>query len=232
MLSASQWYSGAALVDAEVCGGVADFGTALINGGGVAMGIGNPDITIVSPGTTYNDGAWHFVTAVRSEAAGVITLYIDGNQVAATSGTSTAARTAPTAIGLADNNCVATGVYAGSLDHIIAYGSALTSAQVTQLYNYSNTTPLPLDWVSFSAQPAGSGAYLQWSTDHSVDNSFFDVGRSTDGTHFSVIGQVSDLDSGGNAIGATGYHYTDANPPRGNLGRYLLSGDLVRRLRH
>jgi Concanavalin A-like lectin/glucanases superfamily/Secretion system C-terminal sorting domain len=223
--SSSQWYGGAALVDAEVCGGTSDFGTALINGGSVAMGIGNPDITIISPGTTYNDGAWHFVTAVRSEAAGVITLYIDGSQVATTSGTSTAARTAPPAIGLADNNCVATGVYTGSLDDIIAYGSALTSAQVTQLYNYSNTTSLPLDWLSFSARAAGSGVYLQWSTDHSVDNNFFDVERSTDGTNFSLIGQVSNLDSGGNAIGATAYNYTDANPPQGNVFYRIMEVD-------
>jgi Secretion system C-terminal sorting domain len=123
------------------------------------------------------------------------------------------------------DNCVATGVYTGSLDDIIAYGNALTSAQVTQLYNYSNTTSLPLDWLSFSAQAAGSGVYLQWSTDHSVDNNFFDIERSTDGTNFSVIGQISSLDSGDNAIGAAAYNYTDVNPPQGNVFYRIMEVD-------
>src|SRR5690606_23491997 len=51
-----QWYGGRALVDADVCGGTTDWGTALIDGGKVAVGIGNPDITIESTAGGYNDG--------------------------------------------------------------------------------------------------------------------------------------------------------------------------------
>jgi len=214
--SSSQWYDGAALIDAEVCGATSDWGTALINGGSVAMGLGNPDITIISPLTTYNDGTWHFVTATRSAAAGVITLYIDGNQVATTTGTSTAPRVAPTIIGLGRNNCDATGVFTGSLDDIIAYSSTLTPTQVTNLYNYYNAIPLPLDWVSFTGQAEGNTVNLQWATDHSVDNNYFDIERSTNGTDFSSIGELSDQDSSGYAAGVTLYHFTDPNPSKGN----------------
>lgn len=214
--SSANWYSGAALIDAEVCGATSDWGTALINGGSVAMGLGNPDITIISPLTTYNSGTWHFVTATRSAAAGVITLYIDGSQVATTTGTSTAPRVAPTIIGMGRNNCVATGVFTGSLDDVIAYASTLTPTQVTNLYNYYNAQPLPLDWVSFTGQVEGSMVNLQWATDHSVNNSLFDIERSTNGTDFFSIGELPDQDSSGNAAGITLYHFTDPNPPQGN----------------
>ena len=213
--SSTQWYSGAALIDAEVCGSTSDWGTALINGGSVAMGLGNPDITIISPLTTYNDGAWHFVTATRSAAAGVITLYVDGTQVATTTGTRTAPRTAPTIIGLGRNNCVATGVFTGSLDDVIAYASTLTPAQVTNLYNYYNTTPLPLDWVSFSGQVEGSTVNLQWTTDHSVNNNYFDIERSANGTEFSSIGELPSQDNS-NTAGVMLYSFTDPNPLKGN----------------
>ena len=214
--SSTQWYGGAALIDAEVCGGTSDWGTALINGGSVAMGLGNPDITIISPLTTYNNGTWHYVTATRSAAAGVITLYIDGSQVATTTGTSTAPRAAPTIIGLGRNNCVATGVFTGSLDDVIAYASTLTPTQVTNLYNYFNALPLPLDWVSFSGQVEGNAVNLQWTTDHSVNNNYFDIERSTNGTDFSSIGELPSQESSGDAAGVSLYNFTDPNPPKGS----------------
>jgi hypothetical protein len=213
--TSANWYSGAALIDAEVCGATSDWGTALINGGSVAMGLGNPDITIISPLSTYNNGIWHFVTATRSAAAGVITLYVDGSQVATTTGTSTAPRVAPTIIGLGRNNCVATGVFTGSLDDVIAYASALTPTQVTNLYNYYNATPLPLDWVSFTGQAEGSTVNLQWATDHSVNNNYFDIERSTNGTDFSSIGELPNQDSSDTA-GITSYSFNDPNPSNGN----------------
>jgi len=213
--SSTQWYGGAALVDAEVCGGTSDWGTALINGGQVAMGIGNPDITIIST-SNYNDGAWHFVTGTRSEAAGVITLYVDGVQVATISGTSTAARTAPTLIGLGRNDCSATGVYTGALDDVIAYGRALSSTEVTNLYNYYSGIALPLRWLSFTAEPKGDQVDLQWQTANVSGNDHFDVERSTGGNSFIKIGSVSNQDGEMNISGGGSYSFTDASPVRGD----------------
>lgn len=201
--SSTQWYGGAALVDAEVCGGTSDWGTALINGGEVAMGIGNPDITITSP-LSYNDGAWHFVTATRAAAAGIITLYIDGSQVATTSGTSTAARVAPPFIGLGRNPCVATAVFTGSLDDAIAYNSVLTPAQVSNMYTYFSSITLPLQWKSFTGQVQAGLVYLQWTTENSVGAPHFEIERSTDGTTFAKIGETFTT------------QFIDRNPARGN----------------
>ena len=75
--SSTQWFGGSALVDAEVCGGTSDWGIALIDGGKVCFGIGGADFTIKST-LNYNDGNWHFVTASRDQAAGSITLSVNG----------------------------------------------------------------------------------------------------------------------------------------------------------
>ena len=220
--SSTQWYSGAALVDAEVCGVTNDWGTALINGGQIAFGIGNPDITIISPGS-YNDGAWHFVTASRASAAGVITLYVDGSQVATTSGTSTAARTAPPLIGLGRNPCVATGVFTGSLDDIIAYNSTLTPTQVSNLYNFYSGIALPIHWGSFTGQVKAGMVLLEWTTENSSDDARFEIQRSNPGGLFSNIGEVAAAAGTAATSGSTMYTFTDDHPGSGE-NDYRIEG--------
>ena len=212
--TAANWYSGVALVDAEVCGVTNDWGTALIDGGKVSMGIGNPDLTIKSI-STYNDGVWHFVTATRNQATAVITLYVDGSQVATTAGTNGSALTAPTLIGLGRNPCVATGVFTGSLDDIIAYNRVLSAVEVSNLYNYYNSTPLPLRWKSFTGQVQEGQVYLKWETENSVNNDHFEIERSTDGADFSVIGMLSDKSGIDNTAGGAVYGFTDLHPSKG-----------------
>jgi hypothetical protein len=213
--SAAQWYSGIALVDAEVCGVTNDWGTALIDGGKVCLGIGNPDMTIKST-ATYNDGIWHFLTATWDPVAATMVLYVDGSQVATASGTGTAARSAPPLIGMGRNPCVASGVYTGSLDDAIAYNRALSPIEVSNLYNYFNAIPLPLQWESFSGQAEGQLVYLKWVTGAEIDNDHFDIERSADGNYFSAIGTVPDRDGIKISSGSSLYHFTDANPTQGN----------------
>jgi hypothetical protein len=212
--SSTQWYGGTALVDAEVCGGTTDWGTALINGGAVAFGIGNPDITIISPATGYNDGNWHFVTATRAAAAGTVSLYVDGAQVATTAGTATTARTAPTLIGLGRNVCAASGVYTGSLDDAIAYSRVLTSTEVNNLYNFYNGIPLPLTWLSFMGQVTAGQAILEWHVGDETGNDHFEIDHSTDGVHFSEIGRLSNGNNN-HIQGIQKYQFTDPNPAPG-----------------
>jgi hypothetical protein len=214
--TSSQWYGGTSLIDAEVCGQTNDWGTALIDGGKVCMGIGNPDLTIKSTLSTYNNGAWHFVTATRNHTTGVIILYIDGAQVATTSGTNTGVLSAPSLIGLGRNPCVASGVYTGTLDDLIAYNRVLTATEVTNLYNYYNTTPLPLHWVSFTGQVEGGLVQLKWKTENSVNNDHFEIERSTGNSDFSVIGVLSDKDGIDIAAGSSLYNFIDISPSKGN----------------
>ena len=205
--SSSQWYGGNAMVDAEVCGGTSDWGTALIDGGKMCFGIGNPDLTIKST-LTYNDNTWHFVTATRNKAAGTIILYVDGVQVATTSGTSTVALTAPSFLGLGKNPCASSAMYTGSLDDIIAYNRVLSGSEVTNLYSYSVGTVLAVKWLSWTGAVNGNHIDLQWQTDKSTDNDHFEIEHSTNGTAFSVIGTVAD--------GNGAYAFTDNSPAKGN----------------
>jgi hypothetical protein len=103
--SSTQWYGGNSLVDAEVCGVTNDWGVALINGGKICFGTGNPDKTIFSS-SSYNDNAWHFITVTRNETSpGTMILYVDGSQIASLTTVNTATLSAPTFIGLGRNDC-------------------------------------------------------------------------------------------------------------------------------
>ena len=212
--SSTQWYGGAAMVDAEVCGVTSDWGTALINGGAVAFGIGNPDITLISPAAGYNDGNWHFVTATRNASAGAITLYIDGAQVATTTGTATTARTAPTSIGLGRNVCVPTGVYTGTLDDAIAYTRTLSSTEVGNLYNYYTGIALPLTWLSFTGHASAHSVVLQWQVGQVTGNDHFGIEHSTNGINFNQIGVRSNNDNDP-THGQLTYQFIDPNPVAG-----------------
>jgi hypothetical protein len=220
--SSTQWYGGAALVDAEVCGVTSDWGTALINGGQIAFGLGNPDITIISP-LSYNDGNWHFITATRASAAGVITLYVDGSQVATTSGTGTAPRVAPSIIGLGRNDCVATGAFTGSLDDMIAYNSTLTPTQVSNLYTFYSSIALPIRWGSFTGLVKSGSVYLSWTVENSSTDVRFEIQRSVPDGAFSDIGEVAAGDGTGAAGGSTMYSFVDAHPSVGS-NEYRIEG--------
>jgi hypothetical protein len=214
--SSGQWYGGSALVDAEVCGQTNDWGTALIDGGKIALGIGNPDITIKSTLATYNDGAWHYITATRNQSAGVVILYVDGSQVATASSTNTTPLSAPPLIGLGRNPCAATGVFTGSLDDVIAYNRVLSAAEVTSLFNFYNAVPLPLQWESFTGKADQDAVYLEWKTANAVNNDRFQIERSNDGMGFSAIGMLPQPGGAAGTFGIAVYHYTDNNPSKGN----------------
>ncbi len=205
--SSASWYGGNAMVDAEMCGGTTDWGTALIDGGKVCFGIGNPDITIKSA-ADYNNNAWHYVTITRNMAAGIIVLYVDGVQVATTAGTNTVALSAPTSIGLGKNPCASGAMYTGSLDDAIAYNRVLSAAEVTNLYNFYNGVVLPVQWANLTGTAASGVIHLQWQAVASTGNHHFEIERAADGNNFAVVGTV--------AAGTDTYSFTDASPLPGN----------------
>jgi Concanavalin A-like lectin/glucanases superfamily/Secretion system C-terminal sorting domain len=218
----SQWYSGNSLIDAEVCGVVNDWGTDLINGGHVAFGTGNPDVTIISP-LSYNDGNWHFVTITRNETSpGTMTLYLDGIQVATQSGSvNTGTENSPTIIGLARNNCTGAN-YTGDLDDLLFFGRVLSSAEVSNLYNTESAIVLPISWISFEALPVGNKFMLDWQVAYSDQVDHFEVDRSTDGEHFASIGNQPAKNSV--TSGAISYSFEDGNPNTGvNYYRIAVS---------
>lgn len=127
----TQWWQGAGLVDADVSGGANDFGVSLCSGRVIA-GVGVPEISVVSP-ATYNNGAWHHVVFTRTQASGLLTLYVDGTSV----GTATANTAALGASSVINLGRMAPGVnyFAGALDEVAVYSTVLTPAIVSAHYN-------------------------------------------------------------------------------------------------
>lgn len=107
-------------------------------------------------------------------------------------------------------------------------GGATTSSNVTVTVTQHNvsglpgntsqfslcsvTLPLPVDLISFTATTTSRGVVLSWATADEKNNDYFLVEKSTDGVHFSTIGQV---DGHGNSSTYATYGYTDQSDVQG-----------------
>ena len=152
----SNWYGGKGVVDAEMCGPVNDWGTALIDGGKIAFGIGNPDTTIKSS-KEVNDGKWHHV-AVTRVPAGALRIYIDGsldksgthsnaNEVGDTPG-ACGPPVSPT-LGFGNspwNNSQGVRFFNGFIDEVSIYNESFTAYQIRELYGQGAIKHLLTKW--------------------------------------------------------------------------------------
>jgi hypothetical protein len=130
-----QWYGGMGLVDCEVANIVDDFGTSM-GAGKVLFGTGkntpSTDLTITSS-ITYNDNVWHHMIATRVRSTGLLTLYMDGQQVATgTSGVQSLTTATNMRIGAIQIN---NNFFSGSIANVQVYNRALSSSEVLQNYN-------------------------------------------------------------------------------------------------
>ncbi|MBN2063192.1 MAG: hypothetical protein JW745_00205 [Sedimentisphaerales bacterium] len=131
--TASQWYDGIGLVDAEMPGNVRDFGVSMTNGQ-IAFGTGNYDTTIKSV-SRVNDGKWHLVTAVRQKSSGKMYLYIDSKLEAQASG-SRSSLDSPAIINIGR---IQTGknYFNGLLDDVFVLDHAISQREIASIYGSS-----------------------------------------------------------------------------------------------
>jgi hypothetical protein len=73
---------------------------------------------------------------------------------------------------------------------------------------YSGNNPLPVEFVSFSANTSGNSVSLNWSTATETNNKGFAVEKSFDGTNFTEIGFVVGK---GNSTAINHYSYSEIN---------------------
>jgi hypothetical protein len=74
-----------------------------------------------------------------------------------------------------------------------------------------NGAPLPVTFVSLNATPdAGGNISVQWQTADEINVLNYEIGRSTDGVHFTVVGKIA-------ATNAGKYSFTDKSVPAGKL---------------
>jgi hypothetical protein len=129
----AQWWAGKGLVDGEVGGGGADWGTALVDGKFVlGVGAAGGDTTLASS-VNINDGTWHHVAATRDNITGALAVYVDG--VLRGSGTGPAgSRTFPPGLRI---GCLQTGnnFLNGMIDDVRLYDRILTGGEIAAFVN-------------------------------------------------------------------------------------------------
>ncbi|MCB0583588.1 MAG: T9SS type A sorting domain-containing protein [Phaeodactylibacter sp.] len=81
-----------------------------------------------------------------------------------------------------------------------------------------NSTALPVELLSFAAQPKGGAVLLSWATATETNSDYFSVEHSTDGRHFREIGRVA---AAGASLEKHDYSFTDFSPHKG-LNYYRL----------
>jgi hypothetical protein len=74
------------------------------------------------------------------------------------------------------------------------------------------TVALPVTWLSFTAQDGGNRVNLDWATASEINNSHFEVERSTNGLDWLQLGQLSGQ---GTTVGESHYAFSDITPLAG-----------------
>jgi hypothetical protein len=129
----TQWWHGAGLVDGDLGGQADDFGVSMCQGKIIAGagGAGLGEISAVSSGT-YNDNLWHHVVVTRTQATGVLAIYVDGALVGTATG-NTRLLDDQTHLNFGRMGFVGN-YFAGTLDEVAVYTSVLTPTTISNHY--------------------------------------------------------------------------------------------------
>ena len=82
---------------------------------------------------------------------------------------------------------------------------------------------LPLTWLSFTAKQVHDAVQLDWFTAAETNNSHYEIQRSTDGLHFSMIGKI---DAALNPVATNHYQYSDLTTVSGTIYYRIKQIDL------
>ena len=176
----AQWWNGKGLVDGEIGGGGADWGTALVNGKFVlGVGAAAGDITVASS-ANINNGAWHHVAATRDNTTGAMRVYVDG--VLSGSGTGpTGSRSWPTQLRIGGLQ-PGSGYLNGVIDDVRLYDRVLAAEEIAETFG-----PAPAAPTGLTATAESNGFItLDWSAVPSAD-SYFVKRATTPGGAYSIV---------------------------------------------
>jgi hypothetical protein len=133
----NDWWQGRGLVDGELAGTFNDFGTSVMDGKFV-FGTGEPgpafeSETSVWSASRIDDGNWHHLAAVREANTGKQTVYVDGREEGAVTG-STGPKADPQRLRI---GAIQTGepdqFFEGELDDVRLYNYSLTPEEIRTL---------------------------------------------------------------------------------------------------
>ena len=201
----AQWWAGKGLVDGEIGGGGADWGTALVNGKFVlGVGAAGGDITVASS-ANINNGAWHHVAATRENTTGAMRVYVDG--VLSGTGTGpTGSRSWPTQLrigGLQPGSNYLNGV----IDDVRLYDRVLSAEEIAETFG-----PVPTAPTGLTATAESNGFItLDWNASPSAD-SYLVKRATTPGGVYSIVSAP------------VGTHFIDTGVSYGTTYYYIVSG--------
>ena len=98
------------------------------------------------------------------------------------------------------------------IEGVSAYGNIIGIDDIAVRAN----NPLPVTFTSFSGLKDGVKNILQWSTTTEINNAFFSLERSLDGTNFSELTTINSKALNGNSNAVLNYDFTDVKPIVGN----------------
>jgi hypothetical protein len=163
----TNFYNGAGLVSGEMSGATNDFGLSLNASGKLLAGTGNPERTIASTGSTFNNGSAHVAVFKRTKATGLLELFADGiAQGTATGGVQSL--TAPTTLVLGSHP-VLNNYLTGDIAEVKIYDGIMNDADRAAVssalaFKYGLAAAvLPRPPTDFGVVAGNHQASLSWS---------------------------------------------------------------------
>jgi hypothetical protein len=212
--SGNLYYQGAGLVNGEVTGVVNDFGTCLFANGAVCAGTGSPDVAANS-GSGYNNGKPHILTFTRTKSNGQILLYLDGGQVASTTG-GTESLTAPNQLVLGAQQTL-NNYLTGDIAEVQIFNTALSSSERT-----SRETALKCKYgLAGSATPAPPAELTGTAGNREISLNW---GLTPGATSCNLLRSTDDgATYQPMATGLTTSSYVDTNAVNGQMNYYEVA---------
>lgn len=120
------------------------------------------------------------------------------------------------------SNLNATGLTVGG-QYVLCY-SWQAACQHNFVYPYIvSNSPLPVEMLSFTAQPERERVKIKWMTASEINNDHFEIERSTNGLSFKTLQKVQ---GAGNYNGILSYSFFDEKPVPGNSYYRLKQVDI------
>ncbi|SDE46642.1 Por secretion system C-terminal sorting domain-containing protein [Dyadobacter soli] len=82
-------------------------------------------------------------------------------------------------------------------------------------YSISTSGPLPVTLIAFNASQEEEAVKLKWVTTSEVNSKAFEIQRSTNATHWTVIGSVNSQSQDGSSVNRLDYDFNDVSPNKG-----------------
>ncbi|MGG9963082.1 T9SS type A sorting domain-containing protein [Ferruginibacter sp. SUN106] len=104
--------------------------------------------------------------------------------------------------------------------------SAVAAISLNTITLANQSAPLPITWISFTAEKKNNGAILKWATATEANSKDFMVQHSLNGSDWNTIGSVK---AAGNSNSVSAYNFTHTFPLPGTNYYRLIQRDLDER---